>query len=182
MPIRDRDYHKDVQIDVNDLENEWVQQSALYLYYGEAHAEAVDTRDRQKQNLELMQAKLDIEYRKEWDQRFPDTKMTENGIKAVILQDMYYKKALNLYNNANHNVNLMLVAKTALDHKKKGLENLVSLKISGFYSAPKPPTQKQGNETHKNHTQQLNATRQKITRQKSTRQTIQKVKRFKTKN
>lgn len=161
MPTRDRDYKQDIKIDPNNLEQEWVEHSSIYLYYAEAHAEAIDTRDRNKQNLELEHSKLDQKYRKTWDSKFPDTKMTEGGIKAVILQDPFYKKALALLNKANHNVNLMSVAKSAFEHKKRALENLVSLRISGFYSAPKAPMNRQGGSTHKDHTKQLNRKRPK---------------------
>jgi hypothetical protein len=161
MPTRNRDYHKDIQINPNDLETAWIEHSSLYLYYAEAHAEATDTRDRNKQNLELIQAQLDQKFRKKWDILFPDTKMTEGSIKAVILQDILYKKALDLYNKASHNVNLMSVAKTAFEHRKKAIEGLVTMKVSGFYSAPKSPLKKMGGSIHAEHTRKLNNTRLK---------------------
>ena len=39
--------------------------------------------------------------------------------------------------DAAKNANILLSAKTAFDHRKRALENLVSLRIAGFHSEPR---------------------------------------------
>ena len=127
--LENRDYHEDIKINTSRLSDEWVEQGSRYLYYAEALAEAIDTRDRAKQNLEVKSAELDQGHRKHWDELFPDSKMTEAALKSMILQDKLYKKALDLLNKANHNVNLLSSARSAFEHRKKALENLVLLGV-----------------------------------------------------
>jgi len=160
--IKNRDYHKDIEIDINNLEGEWIEQGSRYLYYAEALADAMDTRDRSKQNMEVVSARVDLLLRKSWNEKYPDLKMTEASIKSTILLDAHYKKALDLYNKAHHNVNLLAAAKSAFEHRKKALENLVSLHITGFHSSPKTPIQKQGGSIHREHTQKLNIKKRKL--------------------
>ncbi len=159
--IENRDYHKDVEIDITNLGNEWVEQPSLYLYYAEALADAIDTRDRAKQKLEVDSAELDQGYRKHWDELHPDTKMTETALKANILQDKVYAKSVALLNKASHNVNLLTSARSAFEHRKKALENLVSLHITGFHSNPKSPVKKMEGIIQENHTKILNENRRK---------------------
>lgn len=157
MNVKDRDYKKDTTIDHNDLEGQWIEQGSIFMYYGEAHADAIETRDADKQRLDLVAAELDEEIRNNWSD-FSENKMTEASVKAKILQHARYKKAQKLLNNANHNVNVLASAKTALEHKKKGLENLVSLKIGGFYSEPKIKAARQ-KEVHKAQKEKIKSSR-----------------------
>ena len=159
--IEKRNYHEDIKIDPNNLEWDWIEQGSRYLYYAEAYADAIDTKDRAKQSMELKSAVLDNNLRTNWDKLFPDLKLTETSVKSKILQNIQYKKALDIFNKAHHNVNLLSSAKSAFEHKKKALEKLVELRITGMYSSPKMPTQKQRGESHTEHTKKLNDTRLK---------------------
>lgn len=132
---RHRDYKKDVVINEHDLEEEWINQPSLYLYYAEAHADAIHIRDMKKAQAEYVYATMYSEVKSNWDKYF-DTKPTEAAIKEHVLSSAEYRRALKAFINASKDANLMLGAKTAFDHRKRALENLVSLKIAGFHSEP----------------------------------------------
>jgi len=131
-----RDYSKDIKVDKNKLEEEWLEQPSLFLYYAEAHAEAIFERDKAKSNMDYVYSVLYSKFKNNWQEYF-DSKPTEPALKEKINTHEKYRKAEKRYIKANRNVNVLLSAKTAFDHRKRALENLVSLKISGFYSEPK---------------------------------------------
>ena len=132
----DRDIQKDLAIDDNNLDGEWTEQGSLFFYYAEAHAEALHTKDKKKANVEYVYAVMYSDIKKNWEKVF-DSKPTEPAIKEHILSSVKYKKAERSYINATKDANIMLAAKQAFEHRKKALENKVSLKIGGFYSEPR---------------------------------------------
>jgi len=132
----DRDFKRDIHIDENNLETEWLEQASLFVYYAELHAEALYQRDMAKSKLDLLFAKLYSERRKNWERYF-DSKPTESALKEHILSDPKYQKAERHLISSAKDANLMLSVKTAFEHRKKALENLVTLKVSGFYAEPK---------------------------------------------
>lgn len=131
----DRDYQKDVKINEHELEKEWTEQPSLYMYYAEAHAEAIYQKDLAKSRLDLFYAKMYGSIKKSWEKYF-DTKPTEPAIKEYILQHSGYKEKEQTLIDLTRDVNILSAAKTSMEHRKKALENLVSLKITGFYAEP----------------------------------------------
>jgi hypothetical protein len=132
----DRDFNEDIKINENDLEGEWLEQASLFLYYAEAHADAMYLRDRAKSKMEYTYSKLYANVKNNWDKYF-DSKPTEAALKEHILSHKKYKEVEKEFIKATKDVNMLLNVKTAFDHRKRALENLVSLRISGFYSEPK---------------------------------------------
>lgn len=152
----DGDYKKDITIDEYNLEAEWLEQPSLFLYYAEAHATALHERDMAKSRLDLQYAKAYSSIKKNWEKYF-DAKPTEPAIKEYILKSPSYQKAERALINSAKNANIMLAAKTAFDHRKRALENLVSLKIAGFHSEPRNKTKKpRESGGHKAHKEALN--------------------------
>jgi hypothetical protein len=134
--LKNRDYNEDLKIDVKNLEGEWVEQPSLYMYYSEAYSEAIRDRDNAKNDLEIADAQLDRDIRRDWEKHF-DKPPTETAIKGWIIQQEKHKKQLAIFSEKSHNANLLQSAKNAFDHRRKALENLVSLMITGFHSEPK---------------------------------------------
>jgi len=134
-----RDYKKDIKIDPEDLEGEWIEQGSLFLYYAEAHADALHARDMSKSKLDLTYAKLYSDIKKNWEKHF-DAKPTEPAIKEFILNTPTYQRVERKLIDDSREANIMLAAKTAFDHRKRALENLVSMRISGFHSEPRRKT------------------------------------------
>lgn len=133
-----RNYKEDVKIDGDDLENEWIEQASLYLYYAEAHADSIQAKEKAKNDVDVAYAQLDSLIRKDWEKHF-EKHPSESAIQSWIIQQEKHKKVLDIFYKKSHTVNLMQAAKTAFDHRRKALENLVSLLITGFHSEPKVP-------------------------------------------
>lgn len=131
-----RNYKYDLDIDMDDLEREWLEQPSLFMYYSEAHAEAIRDREDAKNNLDLTDALLDSKYRKGWE-KYWEKSPTELALKNKIILDEEHQKSLANFNKKSHIVNLLQSAKSAFDHRRKALENLVTLKVTGFHSEPK---------------------------------------------
>jgi len=131
-----RNYKADVQINPNDLEQEWLEQPNLFLHYAEAHVEAMHHKDIVKAKLEYIYSTMYLEVKSKWNTHF-DQKPTEAAIKELINSDKKYSTANRKYIDACKEVNLFQNIKTAFDHRKRALENLVSLRITGFHSEPR---------------------------------------------
>jgi len=136
MPV-ELNYKSEIQIDPNNLEEEWINQPSLYLKYSEEYANAVANKDRAKSNLEVVYARIDAKVRIDWDEYGFDSKPTEPAIKQFIAKNAEYRKAVKRHVMAVKESNLMAGVKHSFDHRRKALENLVQLHISGFHSEPK---------------------------------------------
>jgi hypothetical protein len=130
-------YKSEIQIDPDNLEEEWINQPSLYLKYSEEYANAVANKDRAKSNLEVVYAKIDARVRVDWDECGFDSKPTEPAIKQYISKNAEYRKAVKKHVMAIREANLMAGVKHSFDHRRKALENLVQLHISGFHSEPR---------------------------------------------
>jgi hypothetical protein len=133
-----RDYRQDIEVDADDLEGEWITHPSIYMHYSEIYAEACADRDDAKLKMEWIAANIDLDIRKNWDTKYGfETKPSENAIKNTILINKKYLAAYREYNKKVKRVNSMTGVKTAFEHKKHSLANLVSLKIGGFYAEPR---------------------------------------------
>lgn len=139
MPLYDYDYEQDLQTNFEDLDRHWLEQPQKYMKWGERWSNAIAKRDRAKENLDVTRAEIDKEIRKGWDKppwEF-DSKPTETAISSAIITDDRYRHANSEYIDAGEEVNIMLVAKTAFEHRKKQLDNLTSLYLSGWFTRPR---------------------------------------------
>jgi len=150
----ERDYKEDIRIDVNNLEGEWIEQPSLMLHYSSLYAEAIHSRDLKKVKVDQEYARIDSEIRKDWQKHF-DSKPTEVAIKNYITLHPIYRKAEKLLINATREVNLLSGIKSSFDHRKRALENIVSLHITGFHSEPINKKRKVSSEGHKQQTSML---------------------------
>lgn len=131
----DRDYAEEVKINAADLESEWLEQGSYYLHYGEGHANAIFDKDISKSELDYVHSVLYDEVKTDWKKHF-DTKPTEVAIKEWITRNPRHRKAELAFIKATRDANVLLNVKNSFEHRKKALENLVSLKITGMYSEP----------------------------------------------
>lgn len=143
-------YQEDVQIDQHDLDYELIRQASLYLKYSELSVDANFERDKIKERIKLIETEIDLEIRQNFENFGFDSKPTESGIRACIIQQAEYQDVNEEYINATRTYNSLTGAKVALEHKKKALELLVALVIRGYSAAPQVPnnfktdTQKEG--------------------------------------
>ncbi|RLD78262.1 MAG: hypothetical protein DRJ07_13455 [Bacteroidetes bacterium] len=140
MTTTNLDYVKDIRINEHDLESEWINQPSLMMQYNELYAVAVFERDSLKVKLDYTAAKLDSEIRKDYSKFGFESKPTEAAIKSAILFQKQYVRTMKKTLLAAKQANLMAGVRTSMDHRKKALENLVTLKVTGFYSEPRNKT------------------------------------------
>lgn len=136
-PNETRDFQSDVSIDKDNLEEEWILHSSLYLYYSTQYAKATFQKDQAKSELEWITAELDLEIRSNPRKYGFPSKPTEGGIKNTIIVNKKYQEASEKFNKKTRLFNVLTGVKTALEHRKHALGNLVALKIGGFYSEPR---------------------------------------------
>jgi len=132
----ERNWRSDLEVNSNNLEEEWIIQPSLYMYYSEKYANAVLERDKSKRDLELVEAKLDLFIHQNWETEF-SKQPSELLRRDYVISQSEYKEKLDLLINANYKVNLLQSAKNAFEHRKKALEQIVTMNITGYHSEPK---------------------------------------------
>ena len=160
------DYKKDLETDINDLENEWQGQPGLYMFYAELHANAIEHRDRVKEHLESLDGRIIQEIIAEEGGKKP----ADSVLKGMVVNDKKHIDKFEELLAANKEVNLMTSAKVAFEHRKKQLENLVSLLISGHHADPKLKKEikdKKGAQTRKQHEEALNTGNKRLHKRSS---------------
>jgi hypothetical protein len=130
------DYQNDLLINEHKLDTEWISQPSRMMSYSADLAQAIFNRNRAKENLDVIEASLDSEARRE-----PTPaglgKATETAIKNWIKLQDTYREALEAYHDSDLEVNLLQGAVNAFNHRKTALENLVKLFLSGYWSEPR---------------------------------------------
>lgn len=130
-------YKEDIQINIDQLDAEWIKQAALYQHYARQEAEALYSRDQLADGLALVQAQLDGDIRLNFGTHGFESKPTEAAILNSIKQNPLYTKANILLMKASCKAKIIGGAVRSFDHKKKALEKLTDLYLSGYWSAPK---------------------------------------------
>ncbi len=130
-------YKEDIQININQLDKEWVKQAATYQYYAKQEAMALYSRDQLADKLALTQAQLDGDIRLNPGKHGFDSKPTEAAILNSIKQNPFYIKANSLLMKASCKAKIIGGAVRSFDHKKKALEKLTDLYLSGYWAGPK---------------------------------------------
>jgi len=154
------DYMKDLEIDFSDLENCWKKQPTLYMEYAEEHADASRDKDKAKERLEVVKAKLDNHIRENPIEYGCDKKLTEAAIKSLVANNEEVIEATSKLTDANYDMNILAAAKTAFEHRKKALEGLTQLFASGYFADVKIPIKIKdaiANETANEHKKKLEA-------------------------
>lgn len=128
----------DLHIDTNNLEQEWVNQPALYYKYAVELAEARKDLDEAKSELDLVKAELDTVIRVD-PEKYGVDRITEAAISNAVLQQQEYQDAVESYNKAHHSMRVLDAMVWALDHRKRALMKLVELHLANYYSEPKAP-------------------------------------------
>lgn len=129
------DFQKDIEIDQNALDQEWIAQPVLYMRYAELEAEARRTMDEEKVRSDVVRAKLDAKIR-ENPEDYGISKVTEGSILSAIQQDEDYLESQTALRTAKYQLDMISGAVRALDHRRKALENLVYLHGQSYFSEP----------------------------------------------
>jgi len=131
-----KSYKEDLTIDRDNLHEEWMQQASLFMKWAESSVQAQFERDKAKERLDICRANLDGQIRTD-PQAFTVEKVTEAAIQSAILLSKEYKEKNNEYLESVRQAKILDAAREAFDHKKKALEKITDLYISGYYATPK---------------------------------------------
>lgn len=134
-------FSDDAKIDKHQLDYEWLRQASLFHKYAEAHANAMFERDKLKERLDLVKAQIDSAIRSDPEDYGFLTKPTEPAISSAIIQDLDYIEAKTSYLNAIREMNIVVGARIAMEHKKAALETLAKLYLSGYWAEARIPTE-----------------------------------------
>lgn len=124
------------QIDPDRLDDEWINQPDLFHGFAVELAQNRLEVETKKNLLELEDARLCKDIR-DRPKRYDIDKLTENAIRAVIVQQKTYQTALKDLNDAKYRLDISQAAVTACDHRKKALENMVYLHGQNYFATPR---------------------------------------------
>ncbi len=129
---------KILSIDKSRLDEEWVTHASTFFLFEMDLVEAKANVDRAKATLDLQDANLEKAIRLDPD-NYQLTKVTEASVQAAVLSHRKHQIAYEELTEAKRIAGILQGAVNALDHKKKSLENLVSLHLAGYYAQPTLP-------------------------------------------
>lgn len=127
-----------LDIDLYHLETEWQEQPKLFNEWAQELAQARSDVNHAKQQLEYVEAELRNAIRID-PEAYGLAKATDKPVAdAVVIQDAY-QTAYTQYNAARHKQGQLEAMVSALDQRKKALENEVSLFGQQYFALPRGP-------------------------------------------
>lgn len=132
------DYERDISIDPEALDVEWLSQPSLVLKYSQHSATMRKKLDEKKQELDIAKAEADKKIRTN-PSKYGIEKITEGAVTAAILTEEDYREAYTEYLNAKYEADMASAAVSAFEHRKSALENLVRLFGQQYFAGPKMP-------------------------------------------
>lgn len=132
--MEELNFELDTAIDPHILDEEWATQSSLYMEYCKQWATESKELDRLKKQLPILEAKVGNDIRENPGNY--SYKLTVDAVNNLIASNEEVIAMNNEIIEKTYTVNLLRGALTALDHKKKALENLVMLFGLNYFSGP----------------------------------------------
>ena len=124
-------------IDEARLDREWLNHSEMVHEAIVALVEAKRELEEAKNELEVEDAEMSLFVRKSDPQDWNLQKFTEDIIASLVISSKEHQDAAKAVVQAKYKVDMLAAAVTALDHKKRALENLVDLHGMDYFSPPK---------------------------------------------
>ncbi len=124
--------------DPERLDYEWTRQPKLYLKYSLKLADARLALAEAKAQLEVTEAEVARDIRDD-PASYGMDKVTEKSVEAAIVIQPPCLAAAKILREAQHRVDVLGSVVGALDHRKKALENHVTLFCYQYTSVPKAP-------------------------------------------
>ena len=131
-------YEKDISIDEEALDIEWLEQPRLMMRYSKHLAQTRMEFDELKQALEITKAEIDQRIRKSPD-KYKLDKVTDKAIESITITTVEYKQAFQEYLDAKYEFDMAMGAVKAFEQRKEALENLVRLHGQQYFAGPKVP-------------------------------------------
>ena len=131
-------YEKDLTIDPDSLDTEWLDQPRLMLRYAKHASKMKMEVERAKEKLDIIRADLDKKIRVV-PEEFGITKLTESVITSTVITQVKYRTGNEAFLEAAYEANMAQGALRALEGKKTALENLVKLHGQQYFAGPSVP-------------------------------------------
>lgn len=126
------------ELDKNRLDMEWARQPGLYHEYALILADARKEHEQAKADKELVEAEQSKKIR-ENPESFGLERVTEAGLEKAVGLTREYRAVVKRVIDAKHAVDVAEAVVWTLEHRKKALENLVTLRMADYYSEPRGP-------------------------------------------
>ena len=148
-------YEKDIEIDGQSLDLEWLNQPRLMMQYTQHSAKMRKALEEAKQELDIAKADADKMIRTN-PEKYGIEKVTEVVVANAILNEKGYRKAYTEFLAAQYESDMAQGAVNAFEHRKSALENLVRLYGQQYFSGPKMPLEINREWEKKEETKELN--------------------------
>lgn len=125
------------EIDRHRLHMEWERQPKLFHEAAEKLAEADSEVDRLKGVLELTEARIELEIRKEPTAFGIKGRVTDKAIEKLIVLDDDYQEALENYHKARRLARHLKAEVDYLGHRKTAIEYLSKLRLADYFADPR---------------------------------------------
>ena len=122
--------------DPTQLDREWVLQPKLLLEFADQLSTKRKEHDRQKALNEIADAKLSLRVRSN-PSKYKLKSVNETAIKNVVCSHPAYGKRVLLLIDLREEVDHLSNMVTAIEHRKRALEGLVSLHGQKYFSVPR---------------------------------------------
>jgi len=129
-----------LNIDENNLCEEWQGQARLMLYYGTQLADAIQEESEAKARRDVTAANLAYDIRSD-PAAFGLQKITETAIVSTIALQPEYATAAEERHTAAHKSAVLLAVVDALRHRKSALQGMTDLFLRQWYADPKSKAQ-----------------------------------------
>lgn len=133
-------FQQELKIDQYALDKAALEQPELFAKWAMEWADAVKERDRLKDKLALVRGQCDQEIREtptEFGWQKPDKAPSEAFIASAVITHIDYVECNKEFQEAQHNVNVLQVAKEAFEQRRKMIEILTQLYLSSYFSGNK---------------------------------------------
>jgi len=132
--MEELDFERDLQIDPDALDVEWLEQPGLYMRYCRASAQAQRKFKHAEQNVKVVRSQLI----KEAEETL-DGKPSAQKIEAYYRDHPRHKEAKEAAIQAEYEANLLQNAVFAFNQRKTSLEELVRLHGMSYFAGPTEP-------------------------------------------
>jgi len=133
----DLDFEKDIEIDPESLDIEWLRQPSLFLRYSQQQTIADRKTARKHEKLKTLRAELILHFNKKG---LPNVdRMSDAKVDAAVRNSPKYKEAKKEYLEAVYEADMIRVAVSSFHQKRSALENLVKLISLEYNAKPREP-------------------------------------------
>jgi hypothetical protein len=134
-------YEKDIMIDENALDVEWLDQSELAIKYGKYWVECKEELMRAEENVKVVTAELTLEINQNPESFLGEgIKVTDVKIESAVRINQRHLEAKELWINAMSRFNEAEIVKNEISFTRKAaLENLVQLHGQNYFAGPSVP-------------------------------------------